>query len=205
MWIDISHRLGEGTPVYPGDEALTLTMDKSLDADHFTSYILRSGMHTGTHIDVPMHLVEDERMACDFSVDCFIGEGVLLDVRRQREIDMNERYEQLVVPGSVVLLYTGHDRYFGEPSYFSNHPYVSERLGAFLLSQNIKMLGMDTPSPDYMPHTLHKAFLRSDICMLENLTNLGALLGAKRFEVIALPLKIAAEGSLVRAVCKVAY
>lgn len=38
--------------------------------------------------------------------------------------------------------------------------------------------------------------------MLENLTNLNSLLGIDSFEVMAFPLKICAEASLVRAVCR---
>jgi kynurenine formamidase len=65
------------------------------------------------------------------------------------------------------------------------------------------MLGMDMPAPDYFPFDFHKELLTNGIFLLENLTNLQELLGVNDFEVIALPLKIAAEASFVRAVCRI--
>ena len=60
---------------------------------------------------------------------------------------------------------------------------------------------MDMPDPDYPPYKYHKKFLKAGILILENLTNLQNLIGIDDFEVLALPLKIHAEASFVRAVC----
>ena len=46
---------------------------------------------------------------------------------------------------------------------------------------------------------MHKRLLAAGVPMVENLTNLAALRG-RRFDFAALPLKISAEASLVRAV-----
>jgi len=201
--IDISHVLGAETPNYPGDAALSLTKRRALESDGWTSYLLTSGLHTGTHIDVPMHFLHDDKTAADFPVDCFVGDGVLLDVRGETRIAMKPLYEGMALTGSVVLLYTGFDAHYGAEAYFADHPEVSEELGDFLISRKIKMLGMDMPAPDRPPFALHKALLANGIFVLENLTNLGSLQGIGNFEVMALPLKITAEASFVRAVCRV--
>ena len=54
-------------------------------------------------------------------------------------------------------------------------------------------------SPDLPPLAVHKRLLAAGVPMVENLTNLAALRG-RRFDFAALPLKISAEASLVRAV-----
>jgi len=203
--IDISHTLGADTPVYPGDNKKTLPQYKFPEKDHYTAYLLTSGLHTGTHIDVPMHLVEDDRTAADFPPDCFVGKGILLDVRGENPIGMKPRYREIIGDESIVLLYTGLDRYYYTETdkYFSQYPTVGGELADFLLSQKIKILGMDMPAPDYPPFTFHKALLANDIFVLENLTNLQSLSGMNDFEVIALPLKLSAEASPVRAVCRI--
>ncbi|MDR1668537.1 MAG: cyclase family protein [Oscillospiraceae bacterium] len=201
--IDLSHKLDEDTPVFPGDHPLTLNRVKTLERDKHTAYLLSSCLHTGTHIDAPMHMAEDTNMIGDFPPDCFIGGGVLLDVRGEDPISMKPCYEESVRADSAVLLYTGHDRLYGSDAYFSRHPVVSGELGAFLLSRKIKMLGMDTPAPDRPPYTFHRALLSAGIFVLENLTNLQNVPKTGAFEIIALPLKIAAEASFVRAVCRV--
>ena len=201
--IDISHELNENTPSYPGDHQLKLSEDKKLNKDSCNTFLLSSGLHTGTHIDVPMHMTGDKRTAADFPLEKFTGKGVLLDVRGENIISMKPRYERSIPEDSVVLLFTGFDKYYGTNEYFSKHPEVSIELGEFLINKNIRMLGMDIPSPDRFPFIFHKTLLNRDIILLENLTNLEKLLGTEEFEVMAFPLKISAEASFVRAVCRV--
>ena len=86
--------------------------------------------------------------------------------------------------------------------YFERHPTVDETLADFLIASEIKMLGLDMPAPDHPPFSVHKKLLTAGIFILENLTGLERLNGVGEFEVIALPLKIEAEASLVRAVAR---
>ncbi|WP_432704060.1 cyclase family protein [Methanothermobacter thermautotrophicus] len=52
--IDLTHRIEDSMPVFPGDPPVKLRIESS-DADYITSS-LSMGMHTGTHIDAPsMH------------------------------------------------------------------------------------------------------------------------------------------------------
>ncbi len=201
--IDISHVLNEDTPIYPGDYKTSLQEYKTLDKDYYCSYLLSTCLHTGTHIDLPMHLINDNRVVADFDLDHFAGKGVLLDVRGENPIRLKSYYKEMISDGCVVLLYTGFDKYYNEEEYFTHHPEVSDELADFLLSRKIKMLGMDMPSPDFPPFTIHKALLSNDIFVLENITNLQDLLDVNSFEVMAFPLKISAEASFVRAVCRV--
>ena len=201
--IDISHVLDENTPVFPGDCPTRLTEYKTAETDAYTAYRLQSGLHTGTHIDMPMHLTGDARAAADFPADSFMGKGVLLDVRGEASIAMKPVYREMVEERDIVLLFTGFDRHYFTSEYFTGHPVVSPALAEFLLSKNIKILGMDMPSPDSPPFAFHKRLLENGIFVLENLTNLQSLAGVKKFRVLALPLKIRAEASFVRAVCEV--
>jgi len=201
--IDISHVLDENTPIYPGDYKTTMQKYNSLEKDGYCTYLLSSCLHTGTHIDLPMHLLNDSRTAADFAPDKFAGKGILLDVRGESTINMKPCYKEMVTDGCVVLLYTGHDKHYHSEKYFTHYPAVSIELADFLISKKIRMLGMDMPAPDYPPFTIHKALLSNDIFVLENLTNLHSLIDIDGFEVIAFPLKISAEASFVRAVCRI--
>lgn len=200
--IDITHVFNEETPVYLGDSQTQLTKYKTIEADYYNAYQLSTSLHTGTHIDIPMHLIDDERMVKDFDVKNFIGNGVLLDVCGEQCIAMKPEYDKIIKEEDIVLLYTGFDQYYYETKYFTEHPFVSDELGEFLLARKIKMLGMDMPAPDYPPFTFHKSLLSNGIFILENAANLGELINLSAFEVIAFPLKISAEASLIRAVCR---
>ena len=199
--VDISHVLDENTPVFPGDYKTALSIYAVIEKDFYNAHLLQTCLHTGTHIDMPMHLVEDERTVAQFPLDAFYGRGVLLDVRGENPITMKPIYKETVREHDVVLLFTGFDANYGKDEYFTEHPAVSDELADFLLSRRIKILGMDMPSPDHPPYKFHRELLKAGILVLENLTNLQSMTGVGSFEVMALPIKIEAEASFVRAVC----
>ena len=201
--IDLSQRIEHKMPIYPGDIETSLIQTKSLSSDYYNNHTLQTGMHTGTHIDAPMHLTDSKEYISDLPLDLFIGVGCVLDVRGRRIINMEPEYEELVKQNSILLLYTGWDRLYGTKGYYKDYPVVDKDFCDLMLRKNIKMLGLDMPSPDKYPFPIHKMLMEQGIVILENLANLGKLLDAHRFEVIALPLKIRADGSLTRAVARI--
>lgn len=201
--IDLSQDIVAGMPVYPGDDQTELVQTKFLDRHYHNNHRLTIGMHAGTHLDSPMHLLPSNVYLTEQPLQSFIGSGCLLDVRDQPLIFWKPEYERLVTPGGIVLLYTGHDRHYGSERYYLDRPCVDASFCSFLLRKRIKVLGMDLPSPDQPPFPVHKQLLASGVYILENLTNLGQLLGPESFEVIALPLKLRADSSPTRAVARV--
>ncbi len=201
--IDLSRTLEDNLPVYPGDDPARLFRSRYLERDHYNDHRLEVGMHAGTHIDGPMHLTDSGTFISDLPVDSFIGTGCILDVRGQRVIKMQPEYEYLINGRNIVLLYTGQDKLFGKPEYFTAHPVVDAGLAEFLAQKKIKILGLDTPSPDYAPYSVHKTLMAAGILVLENLTNLDRIPADQQFEVIALPLKIKANGSPARVIARV--
>lgn len=203
MWVDISHTLNGQTPVFPGDFATTLIQSKTLQQDGFTAYKLHTELHTGTHIDMPMHLLDTQGYASGAPLEAFCGPGVLLDAIGSDCISAKPEYANQIQTGDIVLLRTGWDGHYFEPAYFAEHPSIDESFARMLVDKKAKMLGADMPAPDHAPYTLHKYLLQLDVLLLENLTNLQALPQGVRFEVFAFPFKIDAEASFVRAACRV--
>jgi len=203
--IDLTHPLSESTPLFPGDKPFLLNQNKFNNVDGYNAYTLLTGLHTGTHIDVPRHYLDDGRMVVDYPPQHFCGHGVLIDVRGQKRIGFRPEYEDLVQPGDAVLLRTGFDAFFLKDSahYFCDYPTLDDDMGAFLCRKKIGLLGLDTPSPDTEPYHLHRMLLAHDIFLLENLKNLAALADIPAFIIMALPLPIAAEACPVRAVALV--
>jgi kynurenine formamidase len=142
----------------------------------------------------------DKSMVPDFPAGLFVVKGVLLDVKDSDIIDFNPLWGDAIHEGCAVLLYTGWSDYYGQVRYFSAHPVVCERFADLLAKKKIRILGIDAPSPDRAPHGVHKKLMSSGVFILENLTNLDRLLGARDFTLIAPPVKLDAEGAPVRAV-----
>ena len=66
----------------------------------------------------------------------------------------------------------------------------------------IKIIGIDSPSPDRSPYEIHKLLMKNDILIIENLTNLAELTSHEEFDVIALPTKFDTEAAPVRVVAR---
>ncbi|AIQ14502.1 cyclase family protein [Paenibacillus durus] len=202
MIIDLTHPIRDGLPVYPGDLQTQLARSTEFSRDGYNNHLLTINMHSGTHIDGHMHMTDCTEYLNGYPLSTFIGEGCLLDVRGAGVIGYKPEYEQLVREGQIVILYTGHGDLFGEPAYFADFPVLTPELAELLIRKKIKMVGMDTPSPDRHPFDIHRMLFSCRIPIIENLTNLAALLPLSRFEVIALPLNINADSSIARVVAR---
>ena len=201
--IDLTHTVRQATPVFPGDQPVQLDQVRSIDKDGFTNFSFIAEMHIGTHIDGPLHKIEGSPMISNLPVDRFIGRGVLIDVRGDKEIELMEKYRTLIPEEGIVLFHSGLDKGFKDPGYFMNYPDISEELARFLIEKKVKIIGLDWSSPDHHPYLVHEILLKNNILILENLTNLDQLLNEPNFEVFAFPLKIEADSSLVRVVARV--
>lgn len=200
--VDLSHRLEAATPPFPGDAPLELTRVRALEADGYTAWQLTAGMHVGTHVDVPMHMVPDGRFAADFPLESFCGPGRLAWLPGAQVITA-DMLGTLDAP--CLLIATGWSRHFpSNPArYFARHPCLTQEAARHIIGSGVRILGLDTPSPDGPPYTLHRQLLAAGVLLAENLTGLEALQGVP-FTFFAPPLKLAAEGSPTRAFALVA-
>lgn len=202
-FIDLSHNIVNNMVVHPYDNAVKLYQNKFLQDDKYNNFRLEIGMHAGTHIDTPMHLINRKTFINEISIERFIGKGCLLDVRNESVIGYKEKYWDIVSKDDIILLFTNYSDKYGTEEYFTNHPVIDKELADFFIEKKIKILGIDLPSPDKYPFEIHKKLFENNILIIENMTNLSELLHISNFEIIALPLKIKAEASMARVIAKI--
>ena len=202
-YIDLSHSVTDGMVVYQGDPSVKLVQQSTFSRDGFSDFHFSSGMHSGTHLDGPMHLTSSPIRIAGLPLECFSGPGFLVNVHGQIVIDLPEMALDTLVPNSIVLFYSGFDQHWGKDLYFDHHPVLSEQTARMLVKKQVRMVGIDFPSPDYAPYNTHKILLDNQILILENLTNLVALLPYREFELLAFPLKMEADSAPVRVVARV--
>jgi len=203
LYLDLSHEITDKMPIYPGDIPVSLLQQSFFQEGGHANFHLSTGMHAGTHLDGPMHLTGSLTRMAEIPLEQFAGKGFLVNVVGQSVIDPPESVFEVLLPGAIVLFYTGFDQYFGQGAYYHSYPVFSEATAHLLVKKKVKMVGMDTPSPDYAPFRIHEILLGNQILILENLTNLSALLPYREFELLAFPLKIRADSSPVRVVARV--
>ncbi len=216
--IDLSVPVRPGMVTYPGDPTVHLERVKSIaDGDPANLSRLDFGVHSGTHVDAPVHFAEGRHTADQIPLEQLMGAGVLVDVSEKcaRDADYQvsaedfaawEREHGRLPDGSIVLLRTGFGRRWPDRrSYMGTdergpeavaklhfpglHPEAARWL---LANHRVKAVGLDTPSIDYGQSTLfesHRILFDKNIPAFENLADIDKL-PLKDFFVIALPMKI---------------
>lgn len=199
MFIDLSVDLNEKTPVYPGDPATKISTAGVLEDAGFQDHYVSIGTHVGTHMDAPSHMVEGGKNLNEFPIDAFSGRGVY--VRVDGEVTLAHVEQAGILEGDIVLFHTGMSDQYHSPEYFETYPALSVPVAEYLVAKKVKMVGVDTCSVDYPPFPVHKILLGSEVLIIENLTNLGAMEG-RTFTVYAFPIKLGIDGAPVRVVAQ---
>ncbi len=200
MFIDLTLPLDNKTPVFPGSTKCEITQVSTIDHTGFNEKIVTFPSHVSTHIDAPLHMVPSGKSLSNYPIDTFIGEAILLDVRRQTEIDddINE-----VQNNDMVFLFTGYSQHIYESDYYEHNPVLTEKTTQRLIDKKIKILGIDSFTPDNPPYRVHKMLLQNDILIVENLIDLQKIT-KKRFRCYIFPLKLQdADGAPCRVIAEI--
>lgn len=192
-FVDLSHDISPDTKVYPGDSPAKFRTEARYDTHGYQLTYYSFGSHTGTHIDAPSHLFEGGKCLDDYPIDRFQGRGITVDCRNKTEIQADFLKNKLgEEPPEFLLLYTAWDKKWGAKAYFSEYPVLSHGAAEMICSLPLKGIGIDAPSFDMHTSTEyenHLQFLRKDILLLENLTQLETTLSAS-FMLFCFPLKL---------------
>lgn len=201
-YIDLTQTFSADMPVYPGDPKSELKRIATIEKEGFVDHQLNAAMHVGTHMDAPWHMIASGKRISQIEPDRFFGSGKLIDARGQEKIDSDLLNGIEISEGDIVLVYTDFGVRFREAEYYEKYPELTEAFAKKMVELKVKIVGMDTPSPDRSPFMVHKILLGNEVLILENLTNLEGLLNQK-FEVVALPAKLETEAASVRVIAKI--
>ncbi|MFT3738051.1 MAG: cyclase family protein [Breznakibacter sp.] len=198
--IDLTHTLTSTSPVYPGDAPMLLSKIADYTAHGYNNSEIRTGMHVGTHIDGPLHMLEHADTIDKLPLAKLTGEAIVFNVTEQTELILSAEIRSAHIANKIVLLRSDFSNRYYQPGYYTDHPVLSEELADYLVLQGIKMLGIDFPSPDRAPYAVHPKLFAQGIPIIENLTNLSLLAGYRQIDIIALPLKIEADSAPARVI-----
>ncbi|MCL2023707.1 MAG: cyclase family protein [Oscillospiraceae bacterium] len=215
--IDISREI-LSSPVYPGDVVPRLERKMSIaDGYDFNYSAVTMGLHSGTHIDAPLHFIEDGGDAASISNEAFVGNCTVLETPAGA---LTASYVEHFFPAkcSRLLLKTGTSpkprpqntlESILQSSHAPNEEMVIEG-GEFttftpdgaeeLARRGLRLIGTESLSiaPAGTERKSHLPFLRRNIVILEGLDLSNVTAG--RYFLVAAPLKIAgAEGAPARA------
>ena len=201
-YIDLTHRIENNMPVYPGTADLEMIPANSIEKDGFREKVITFCSHTGTHMDAPSHMLEQGNNLDDYDCSKFIGKALLIDIEEEK--NFSNYFDQLKEVDFVIFK-TGWSKYWGSMKYFEDYPCIGMETIDYLVGFDLKGIGFDAISIDPIDSKFenHYIVFENDMIIIENLTNLEQI-NQEIFELMVLPLKIStADGSPIRAIGKV--
>lgn len=201
MIIDLSAEIYNNMPHYPDDIDVKVSAE---NYEYFNITNISMCVHTATHIDTPLHCINNKDSAASIDLNHFVGNAYCINIMpdKDNEINFDDNFNfNIIEEYSILLVNTYWHKNINTEKYYKNFPYLSESFAYKLADLKIKTIGIDTPSVDSISNNnlIHNILFSNDICIIENLTNLEKV-SHKKFFFSAAPLKIiGSEGSPVRA------
>lgn len=198
--MDITLKIHEGMKVYK-NKVEKKPHIKCVSEGPVYESDLSANLHTGTHIDFPLHMIPDGKTSEDYAIDHFVGKCYVKDASYlNRRILKKDLLDINIKKFDFILFKTKNS--FSDvfnPDYI----YLSEEAAEYLADFNLKAVGIDALGieREQAGHPTHKILLSKDILIYEGLQLKDVEEGI--YEFIGLPIKIEkVEASLVRALLK---
>lgn len=212
--VDLTFPIHEGMTTFPSHYhpvvEITLLGRHGIENRETRKVVL--GTHTGTHCDAESHFFPGGETVDMLSMDTLIGPAIVVDfssVKPKQEVGVDDFAQQLgdCRPERIVMRFDWSD-HWGKMEYYTNHPFISQDAAEWLVDRGVRLLAMDTPTPDNpangrdseIDSPVHKILLNKGVIPVEYLCNLRNL-RQREIQLIVLPLKIlGGDGSPVRCV-----
>lgn len=200
MIIDLTMEVSEKIPPFPGDPKAKFENIATITKQGCNERRFSINTHFSTHIDSPYHMLEDGKKLEEYPPETFFGDAAVIDVRNVSKITKDYIPKKIIT--QFLLFYTGYSDNIRSPDYFKKNPVITSDAAEEIIKHRVKIVGIDSFTPDNYPYTVHKILFRKDILILENLINLDRL--KKRCKLYIAPLHlIDADGAPARVFAEV--
>jgi len=160
-------------------------------------------VHCGTHIDMPLHMIEEGKTMDTFDFTRLITPCKVFDMTYLENpvITGNDINHLPIEKDDFIIFKTKNSFYDKTKGFEFDYVYVDESAARLLKMLEINGVGIDSLGIERAQanHLTHKLLLEDDIIILEGLELKSIAEG--NYELVALPIKLkGTEGSWVRAV-----
>lgn len=198
---DISMIIHEDMPVYRNRDSKRprIIREQQLPHDAVNESAIHMNLHTGSHLDGPLHMLADGHGSDAFPLKRLMGPCRVVDLCQVEDAITREDLVGSPIPeGGFVLLKTQNSLgRVGDPDFV----YLRADGAQYLVEKGIRGLGMDAlgVERDQAGHPTHKTLMNADVLIIEGLALKGVPAGD--YVLIALPLSIqGVEGAPLRAI-----
>jgi arylformamidase len=206
-WIDVTVPLRPGMVCWPGNPAVELVADEQPvgDDEGFCRVSrLACGVHTGTHVDAPIHFGISAQGVDSVPLSTLIGTARVIAIANPGAVTRAELEPLALKAGERILLKTRNStRCWSSSTFVSDYVYVTPEAAGWFVERRVRMVGVDYLSVGGMEdgHLTHHALLEAGISILEGLDLSRVEPGI--YDLIALPLRVVgSDGAPARVVLR---
>jgi arylformamidase len=193
--IDISVPIRPDMVTYPGDPTVTLERVADIGRGDVANLSrLDFGVHSGTHVDAPVHFIDGADGAEALPLDVLVGPARVLDLTRADRLDATA-FEGPAL-GERILLKTRNSELWADDAFSKDFLALSEDGARALIGAGVKLVGIDYLSIG--DEAAHLALLSAGVVAIEGLDLRGVEPGD--YDLICAPLKlVGSDGAPARA------
>ena len=152
--VELSHVWGHGVPSYPGQEDVRMFRAVKHAQHGVLAWKVNTVMHTGTHMNAPLHLIQRGQDLSEIPEDRFFGNGVILSIPKGSYETITAKDLEAAKPevqkGDIVVIVTGwHHRYSDSLEYYGESPGLTKDAAEWLVKKEPKMVAVDTQQIDH--------------------------------------------------------
>jgi arylformamidase len=187
--IDVTVPIRDGMSVYDGNPEVRLRRARSIaDGDTVNISRLELGVHTGTHVDAPVHFIEGGAGTETIEPDILIGEAHVVDATSLHEDIDAEALSTLDLPqGAERLIFrTPNSELWNQDTFTRGFIRFLESGARPLVDAGVRLVGIDYLSIG--DAGAHNVFLRNGVVPLEGVDL--RQVDAGRYRIYCLPLKL---------------
>lgn len=219
--IDLTLRINQEIKVFPGSPKPIFLQWSKFDTHGYDSEVMFLSTHTGTHMDAPAHFSPKSQTIDQILIDRFLcsnNEALLLTIEKGRSEEINVQditkslqKDEVIKENDIIIFHTRwEEKYIASDLYMIDNPGISKDAAEYLVERKINAVGIDSPSVDlgtdayFLVHRIlcsHNILIIENLCNLSRISNNNSAIHSRRFDLIALPLKLAgASGSPIRVI-----
>jgi arylformamidase len=202
-WLDISVPIRPGMVSFPGDPEVATELPVSIKAGDVCNVTrLDFGVHSGTHIDAPVHFLDGAGGVEAVPIDALVGRAVVVDgTGLETHITLAD-LDTLAIPSGTerVLFKTKNSALWELPAFSPEFIALTPDAASALVDRGIRLVGVDylSVAPFGDPGPTHRELLGAGVAVLEGLDLRSIEPGP--YELICLPVLIpGSDGGPARA------
>jgi arylformamidase len=203
-WIDISVPLYTGMVHWPDNPPVRIERMKDIEqGDVCNVSSMSMGVHTGTHVDAPIHFLRGGSGVHLAPFSALMGPARIVEIKDTHAVTVDELRRHDIQPNERLLFKTlNSTRCWRTDDFVEDFVYVSQAAARYLAECRVQTVGVDYLSVGGFTtdgEETHQALLSAGIWIIEGL-NLSEVLPGT-YELVCLPLKIVdSDGAPARAV-----